>query len=430
LRELVPSLPSAGESGGESNNHIHTIYSFSPYSPSMAALRAREASLEVAGSVDHDSISAAAEMTAACALLGLGSVTGCEIRVDFGGAGREKGVFGTRKINNPDSAGIVYMTIQGVPAPRVPDLDRFLAPIRARRLERTREMARAASTLLEKAGAEAIDFEAMVVARSKAAEGGGVTERHLLAAVADRMIAARGRGPGLLEFLETRIGIRPPARLAPLLADPDNPYLLYDILGVLKSGFLDRIFIQPDGRECPPAAEAVEFARGIGAIPAYAYLGDVSESPTGDKRAERFEDGFLEELFSALRGLGFLAVTYMPPRNTRAQLTRVRSLCETYGLMEISGVDINQPRQSFNCPELRLPEFRRLGDATWALVAHERLVSVDSRSGLFSPDGPIADRPLSERVTAYGRAGLSMDLSRPDAAGDLLPDLAKGRFSR
>jgi len=61
---------------GEVNNHIHTIYSFSPYTPSMAALRAWEAGLEAAGSVDHDSAEAAEEMIAACAELGIGGCSG------------------------------------------------------------------------------------------------------------------------------------------------------------------------------------------------------------------------------------------------------------------------------------------------------------------------------------------------------------------
>ena len=34
------------------------------------------------------------------------------------------------------------------------------------------------------------------------------------------------------------------------------------------------------------ARDAAKFAQSINAIPAYAYLGDVSESPTGDKRAQ------------------------------------------------------------------------------------------------------------------------------------------------
>ena len=62
----------------EPNNHIHTCYSFSPYTPSGAALGARRAGLRVVGSVDHDSIAAAAEMSEATRILGMGSVTGFE----------------------------------------------------------------------------------------------------------------------------------------------------------------------------------------------------------------------------------------------------------------------------------------------------------------------------------------------------------------
>ena len=160
--------------------------------------------------------------------------------------------------------------------------------------------------------------------------------------------------------------------------------LAFDLLGVLKAGFLDRIFEQPSVEECPDAKKVVAFAASIGAIPAYAYLGDVVESPTGDKKAEKFEDDFIEELFAAVKASGFLAVAYMPPRNTAAAaIARTRALRESRGLMQISGVDINSPRQSFNCPELRRPEFAHLGEATWALVAHERLSSVDPKRRPF-----------------------------------------------
>jgi hypothetical protein len=413
------------------NNHIHTFYSFSPYSPSMAALRAREAGLEVAGSVDHDSISASREMTSACALVGLGVVTGCELRVGFKtGHDGKPAPFAYRKLNNPDSPGIAYMTIQGVPAPRVDELDAFIAPVRASRALRTARMAEAASDLLAEAGIARLDFEADVLARSMAAEGGGLTERHLLAAVAERLVGRYGRGPDLVAGLEKSFGMRPSPKLAALLADPANPFLSYDVLGVLKAGFLDRIFIQPDERECLDARAVVAFARSIGAIPAYAYLGDVGESPTGDKKAEKFEDDFLDELFDELGRMDYLAVAYMPPRNTVAQLERVRSLCGRHGLMEISGVDINQPRQSFNCPELRRPEFSHLVDTTWALVAHERLSSIEARMGLFSPDNPMASLPLCERISAYAAAGRDIDPRDPERAGELIPSLAKGGYTR
>ena len=47
---------------------------------------------------------------------------------------------------------------------------------------------------------------------------------------------------------------------------------------------------------------------------------------TGDKRAQKFEDDFLDELIAYYAELGFRAVTYMPSRNTKAQLTRLRAL--------------------------------------------------------------------------------------------------------
>jgi sugar phosphate isomerase/epimerase len=432
---LSPRPSAEDAAGAESNNHVHTIYSFSPYSPSMAALLAREAGLAAAGSVDHDSIAASREMQAACALVGIGAVTGCELRVGFRtGPGGERLGFAGRKINNPDSAGIAYMTIQGVASGKVEELSAYLEPIRRRRTERSERMAASASALLREAGIEGLDFEAEVLGRSKAAEGGGLTERHLLAAVAERLIARYGRGSSLLEGLARDFGIEAPRRVGALISDPADPFLLYDLLGLLKAGFLERIFEQPGEEECPEARGVVAFAKSIGAVPAYAYLGDVGESPTGDKKAEKFEDGFLEELLDAVKAAGFLAVAYMPPRNTAAQLARVRALCEERGLMQISGVDINSPRQSFNCPELRRPEFAHLRDSTWALVAHERLSAIDPRAGLFSSDGPLSSLSLAPRIAAFAEAGRA--LLGPERRGYdhqaefVLADLMEGRFTR
>ena len=75
----------------------------------------------------------------------------------------------------------------------------------------------------------------------------------------------------------------------------------------------------------------------------------MSASPTGDKKAEKFEDDFLDELFEYMESIGLRAVTYMPPRNTPEQLERIHALAATHGMLEISGVDINQPRQRFTC---------------------------------------------------------------------------------
>ncbi|MDR0590094.1 MAG: PHP domain-containing protein [Spirochaetaceae bacterium] len=423
LSALERDAPLNGGKTGEVNNHIHTIYSFSPYTPSMAALRAREAGLEAAGSVDHDSIAAAEEMIAACSVLGMGGCAGFEVRVSFKtGADGRPGAFADRKINNPDSAGLAYMTVQGAPTPSLPLIRSFLDPVRHERRLRTRRMAEAANTLLAEAGLEQIAFEEDILDRSQFDRGGEITERHLLAAVADKLILKYERGPALIEGLKAGLGLQVSSHIGAALSDPANPHYLFDLLGVLKSGFLSRIFIQPGERECIPANRVTDFAASVGAIPAYAYLGDVGESPTGDKKAEKFEDDYLEELFDQLARLGYRAVTYMPPRNTAAQLRRVRRLCGEWGFMEISGVDINSSRQSFNCPEVLRDEFRHLVDTTWALIAHERLTSLDPALSLFSPENPLAARPLKERLNAYAAVGKGLDLRRPEESA---PEAAK-----
>ncbi|MFW5745529.1 MAG: PHP domain-containing protein, partial [Spirochaetota bacterium] len=139
------------------------------------------------------------------------------------------------------------------------------------------------------------------------------------------------------------------------------------------------------------------------------------ESPTGDKKAAKFEDDYLDELFDVITAIGFRAVTYMPPRNTLEQLRRVQLLCREHGLMEISGVDINSSRQEFTCGEILQPEFRHLIDSTWALIAHEKLANVSPDYSLFAPGNPVVG-DLDARIGRYAQIGRRIDPHHPEAA--------------
>ena len=410
LGEHLKSSPALAAPTEEVNSHIHTFYSFSPYSPTLAAFRAREAGLQAAGSIDHDSISAAREMKAACACLGIGSTVGCEVRVSFSGTPYE----GFR-LNNPDSRNVAYMTIHGVPDDGIETLDAFLNPVRLERERRNRAMVKKLNRVLKTLKLSAIDYDRDVLPLSRSSEGGEVTERHLINALAVSLVGRAGRGSGLVAFLEQDLLMALSKTIRERLLDTGNPHYLYDLIGVLKSSFLERFYIDPDDAECLPVRDVCAFANSIGAIPAYAYLGDISESPTGDKKAEKFEDDYLDTFIPQLKSLGFRAVTYMPPRNTKAQLLKLQSLCVINGLMEISGVDINSSRQSFTCPEVLLPEFRHLIDTTWALVAHEKLSGLNKSYGLFNPKDPFAAESLSECIARYAKIGRGIDRKDPES---------------
>ncbi len=399
----------------EVNNHVHTTYSFSPYSPSGAAFAAWSDGLQAVGLMDHDSISGAEEMLEACRVLGIASTIGFETRVNFSGTSVE----GLRT-NNPDSVNISYITVQGVPSGKFGVVEDFLKPVNIKRNIRNRKEVESLNKLTSNHGIEKIDFEKDVLGRSMSGYGGSVTERHILAALAEKLIDKFGKGERIVSFLENDFHIAISKGVKEFLSDKDNPHYLYDLLGTMKGDFLLEFFIQPDKEECRPVAKVVEFANSIGAIPAYPYLGDVAESPTGDKKAQSFEDSFLDKLMEEVKRIGFKAVTYMPPRNTRVQLDRIQSLCRKHDFMEISGVDINSSRQIFNCPPILEEANRHLIGSTWALIAHEKLTGKDESLSLFSERNPLAGLPLEERIDFYNKIGREIDKKNPDKLENLI----------
>ncbi|MCK5198898.1 MAG: PHP domain-containing protein [Spirochaetales bacterium] len=393
----------------EVNNHVHTTYSFSPYSPSGAAFAAWSDGLQAVGLMDHDSISGAKEMLEACSLLDIASTIGFEIRVNFTGTSVE----GLRT-NNPDSVNISYITIQGVPAGKFGVVEKFLAPVNIKRNIRNKKEVENLNNIISPFGIEKIDFEKDVLGQSMSAFGGSVTERHILAALSGKLIDKLGKGSPIVNFLEKKFKIELSNRIKEFLLDKDNPHYLYDLLGTMKGDFLLRFFIQPNEEECVSVYKVVDFANCIGGIPAYSYLGDVAMSPTGDKKAQAFEDSFLDKLMEEVKRIGFKAVTYMPPRNTRVQLDRIQSLCRKHDFMEISGVDINSSRQIFNCPPILEEKNKHLIDSTWALIAHEKLTGKDESLSLFSRKNPMANSSLQERIAFYNILGRDIDKRNPE----------------
>ena len=343
------------------NNHIHTTYSFSPYSPTAAVYAARMEGLCTAGIIDHDSISGAREFLEAAKLVDMPVTIGMECRVSMDGTRLEG-----RRTNNPDQVGVSYMTIQGVPHDQIDTLTEFFRPYQAARHARNRKMTEKINALLP---GISLDYDRDVLPLSMAAENGGVTERHLMYALAIKLVQQVGKGEGMVQKL-AEMGLNLSEKQKNQMLDTDYPFYEYDLLGILKSAFVPQIFIDATD-ECPKLSDMVKLCAEVDAYLCYAYLGDVGDSVTGDKKAQKFEDDYLEDVFQCLTEEGVKAVTYMPTRNTPAQLQRLRNLCEQHGMFQISGEDINSPRQSFVIKAMENPMFANLIDATWKLIEHE-----------------------------------------------------------
>ena len=378
------------------NNHIHTSYSFSPYTPTSAVFYAWKAGLRTAGIMDHDSVGGMREFIEAGAIMDMPITCGFECRVNVEGTP----LLG-RKINNPDQKSCAYLAMHGIPHTEIDKAEAVLKPLRDRRNERNRKMVGRINELIASAGIE-LDFERDVYPLSMAEEGGSVTERHVCMGLTKKITAAYPDRAAACDFIDTLTGAPMNEKTRKkLLEAPDNFYE-YDILGVLKGHLVEKFYVDATD-ECMNIREFTALAKELGAVSAYAYLGDVGESPTGDKKAQKFEDDYLDELFDTLADCGFDAVTYMPSRNTKAQLERVMGLCRERGLYQISGEDINSPRQSFICEALK--DYPHLFTATYALIGQEIAATEDLSAAMFSAETKAKYPDLEERVKVYAKIG-------------------------
>jgi len=398
LRTLAarPQPPVPDEGFEDVNSHVHTRFSFSPYYPAKAVWLAKQAGLATVGIMDHDSIAGAAEFHLAGQVMNIATTAGTELRINM-----RNTPFGDRRLNNPDQTGIAYVTFHGVTPPAYEKMAQFLSRYTPHRAMRNRRMVENLNEIMAPMGIT-LNYDTDVVPLSEV--GGSVTERHLLYALSLRMIETFGRGQALVDVLEGPMALEIGGKVRGFLLDTENSCYAYDLLGALKSALVPRIYVNADA-ECPDVQDALQAAKDMGAILAYAYLGDVGDSVTGDKRAQPFEDSYLDELVPYLAKLGFNAITYMPSRNTLAQLRRIRALCDQYGLMQISGEDINSPRQSFICKAQRDPEFENLITAAWALIGHERSAKTDLNGAIFSEASLARTPDLEARIGEFAELG-------------------------
>ena len=75
--------------------------------------------------------------------------------------------------------------------------------------------------------------------------------------------------------------------------------------------------------------------------------------------------------------------------------------CDRYNFFQISGVDINSPRQEFICRQLDNPLYAHLVDATYALIGAENAATADLNDAMFSPKTEREMPDVKDRIAYY-----------------------------
>ncbi|HCT89943.1 MAG TPA: PHP domain-containing protein [Lachnospiraceae bacterium] len=384
----------------ECNNHVHSRYSFSPYSPSGIAWKAYQTGLSTCGLMDHESVAGAAEFREACHIMGIAPTIGFEVRLNW-----DDTPLRGQKFNNPDQLSVGYFPVHGVPTTSLEAVEAYLKPIRRARERRNRQMTGRVDEILRPFGME-LDFDRHVIPVSWWREKGSITERHILYAAGRQMTKRYGRGSGLLRFLQEDLGIPVTDKVAGYLTDGKNPCYDFDLTNLLKGYFSEKMYIPANHEEAPDVREAIPYIQSLGCIPTYTYVGDVTgESVTGDKKVQRFEDGILDDLFFCLDQYDVRAFSYAPARNTPEQLARVQRLCAKYNMLEVLGEDINQPRQPFINTALGAEEKKRFDTATWAVIGHEKAAARELSEGMFGAGAVERFPDIADRAAHFAALG-------------------------
>ena len=188
--------------------------------------------------MDHDSVGGIDEFIKAGEIIDMPVTVGFECRTSVKGTPLEG-----RRLNNPDQISVAYVTLHGIPHTMIDECEKVLAPLRQKRNERNRKMCDKINELVNIFGIN-VDFDKDVLPLSKDAEGGSVTERHVLYGLTLKIVGDKSREEAISLIGSLCGGIADKVR-DKLMTAPDE-YYLYDILGVLKSSLVSMIYIDAD----------------------------------------------------------------------------------------------------------------------------------------------------------------------------------------
>lgn len=375
--------PQQGQGGTLS---IHTDYSFSPFTPALSAYLARRNGLAFAGISDHDTLAGAEEFCRAADIFGLQPCVGVQLRARiYANAGI--------RLNDMYENDVAFVSVRGLPRSRIKALDKALSKVRSERVARDRKMVERLNARFKKFGI-CLNFEDDVLKRTRYKEGGSVTERHILYALAIKLVGMFGDAERLENFLTGTLGMTVDDDTRMKL-DFASPYLAHDLVGLLKDEV--KFFYVP-ATDALSAEEAVALAHENGALVTYNYVGKRSAS-TGD---EEFEGDNTKAIIERLGGLGFDAIEIVPGGDEERE-NELFALAKEAGMFVLPYRDVNSPRVDVAVKGSSKDAV--LERNMWAVVGNGKSADLDIKGGIKTANFGGGSVDLDARLELFAAIG-------------------------
>lgn len=332
------------------NLQIHTSYSFSPYTPSMAAYMARKFSLTVAGITDDYTLDGAKEFIKACDILGITYSVGMELRGDFGD-------------------GYANVALFGIAQKYFKTLEKKTLNLRARQRENVFRTIEAVNKRTEKDGI-AVSYEKDIRPLMKRANCKVFSSKYVYYAVAEKIIEKFSAGEKTVDYMLSE-GFELTQNEVGLLRDMTNPYYAYDLAQIILENY--QIFKVKKNYASPE--EIISIGHSVGAICAYEYVLRRSSAPITDDELIKMHTA----LVLRLKKLGFDAISFDPTKFSKEVLDNLLKDLEQNEMLALHLSRVEFPRRRFDCNRVEGESDKKMIDSAFAIVGSE--MSENSHDG-------------------------------------------------
>lgn len=375
LKKLKKALPENDKRSDAVNIQTHTIYSFSPYTPTMAAYMAYKFDLQVAGILDNYTVKGANEFIAACKILGTTYSVGVELRADF------------KEGETP----YYNVALLGVAKRYFKKLESMLAPYRASRRENVTSTLTAVNKKVAAFGIN-VDFKKDV----RPLVNEVLLSKYVYFALAQKIIEKFGEGERACSFLADDLKMELTETEKGLLCDRTNPYYVYDLTNIIS----DNYTVFHTFKNYPKPEEIVRIAHEVGAICSFEYVVKRGRSKRSDEEIIEYN----RKLVKRLKKLGFDAVSFDPTKFSASVTEEFAKLLEENEILPLNLTRVEFPRRRFDCscPDKKLKE--KMTDSVYAIVGSEICENERSSQGFLAYQDVRIDS-FAERVKLFSKIG-------------------------
>ena len=375
LKKLKTTLPDSEKKSDAVNIQAHTVYSFSPYTPTMAAYMAYKFDLRVAGILDNYTVAGAKEFIEACKILNLTYSVGVEMRADF---------------CDPVTP-YANVALFGIAQKYFAPLKKMLVPYRDKRRENVDITLEAVNKKVNAYGIS-IDFKKDI----KPLVQEVLLSKYVYFALAKKIIEKFGEGERSCVFLVEDLKMELTETEVGLLRDVTNPYIVYDMANIIS----DNYTVFHTFKNYPSPEEVIKIGHDVGAICSYEYV--IKRGKTKMSDEERI--AYNHSLIKRLKDTGFDAVSFDPSGFSAEVLEDFKKLLKVNELLPLNLTRVEFPRRRFDCSCSDKELKKDMTDAVYAIVGSEICENSKANQGFVSSED-VSLSGFEERVALFSKIG-------------------------